>query len=150
MRDRAGTAARRRARGVLALTAAFGATMLAPPALADPCKAPLPKRAGEVFSAPVRYVGDGDGLCVGPTSDPNTWVEVRLADFDAPELDAPGGREAKARLEGLVRGRTLRCTAERGRQGRVIVHDRVIAACTLDGRPLGRLIRARGGVTGGR
>lgn len=150
MRDRTGRTARRPSRGALAVTAAFGAMMLATPALADPCKAPLPRRAGEVFSGPVRYVGDGDGLCIGPSRDPATWIEVRLADFDAPELDSPGGREAKARLEALVRGRTLRCTAERGRQGKVIVHDRVIAACTLNGRPLGRLIQERGGVIGGR
>lgn len=124
--------------------------MLATPTLADPCRGPLPKRAGEVFTGPVRYVGDGDGLCIGPTRDPATWIEVRLADFDAPELDSPGGREAKARLEALVKGRTLRCTTERGRRGKVIVYDRVIAACTLDGRALGRLIRQRGGVIGGR
>lgn len=150
MRYRTGRAARRPSRGVLAVAAAFGAMMLATPASADPCKAPLPKRAGEVFSGPVRYVGDGDGLCVGPTSDPNSWIEVRLADFDAPELDSPGGREAKARLDALVRGRMLHCTAQRGRQGSVVVHDRVIAACTLEGRPLGRLIRERGGIVGGR
>lgn len=150
MRDRTGSAERRPSRAVLAVAAAFGAMLLATPALADPCKAPLPKRAGEVFSGPVRYVGDGDGLCIGPSRDPATWIEVRLADFDAPELDSPGGREAKARLDALVRGRILRCTAERGRHGKVIVHDRVIAACTLNGRPLGRLIQERGGVIGGR
>lgn len=136
----------------LGTAAAGAALLLATPelVLADPCRAPLPKRAGAVFSGPVRYVGDGDGLCIGPTSDPTTWIEIRLADFDAPELDAPGGRDAKARLKALVRGRTLHCTTQRGRQGKVIVYERVIAACTLEGRPLGRLIRARGGVIGGR
>lgn len=127
-------------RAVLGLGAAAAALFIAMPALADPCRAPLPNRVGQEFSGLVRYVGDGDGLCVGPTSNPNTWIEVRLADFDAPELDSPGGRDAKARLEALVRGRALRCTAQRGRQGRVTVHDRVIAACTVEGRPLGRLI----------
>lgn len=55
------------------------------PAYADPCKAPLPAQAGVQFSGTVRYVGDGDSLCVGRTADPNTWIEVRLADFNAPE-----------------------------------------------------------------
>jgi hypothetical protein len=47
---------------------------LAVPAVAsaDPCTAPLPPR-GAVFSAPVRYVGDGDSLCVGPTAEGRWW-----------------------------------------------------------------------------
>lgn len=132
--------------GALAGAALLGAT----PALADPCRAPLPNRAGQVFSGQVRYVGDGDSLCIGPTSDPATWIEVRLADFDAPELSAPGGREAKARLQALTIRRPLRCTAVRGRQGAVTVYDRVIGACTLEGRPVGDLLRAQGGPRGGR
>jgi endonuclease YncB( thermonuclease family) len=119
-------------------------------ARADPCEGRLPSRPGETFSGVVRYVGDGDGLCVGATSDPAGWVEVRLSDFDAPELNAPGGRAARERLARLVRGRVLSCVAVRGRSGRVIVYDRVIAACRLDGRAVGDLLRAAGGVEGGR
>lgn len=118
-------------------------------ALADPCEGRLPSRAGETFSGPVRYIGDGDSLCVGPTADPATWIEVRLSDFDAPELNRPGGRDARDRLSRLVRGRRLDCTAVRGRSGRVIVYDRVIAACRLGGRGVGDLLRASGGREGG-
>lgn len=119
-------------------------------ALADPCEGRLPSRAGETFSGLVRYVGDGDGLCVGPSTDPSTWIEVRLSDFDAPELNQTGGRDARERLSRLVRGRVLDCVAVPGRSGRVIVHDRVIAACRLNGRRVGDLLRQSGDREGGR
>lgn len=118
--------------------------------LADPCEGRLPSRPGETFSGLVRYVGDGDGLCIGPSADPSTWIEVRLSDFNAPELNEAGGREARERLSRLVSGRVLDCVAVRGRSGRVIVYDRVIAACRLNGQGVGDRLRAAGGREGGR
>jgi micrococcal nuclease len=115
----------------------------ASPALADPCEAPLP-RNGATFSGVVRYVGDGDGLCVGPSAKAERWIEIRLGDFYAPELHEPGGVEAKRRLERIAMGRRLVCRA--GRRS----YDRVVATCTLGGRPLGFLLRHAGGVEGGR
>lgn len=127
------------------------AAMLALPtvAYADPCEGQLPSRAGQEFSGIVRYVGDGDSLCVGRTTDPSEWIEVRLADFDAPELSEPEGRRSKEALSRLVGGREVVCTAERGRSGRVISHDRVIATCRLNGQAIGALLRARGAPEGG-
>lgn len=113
------------------------------PALADPCEGALPAK-GTTFVGVVRYVGDGDGLCVGPAGHPDRWIEVRLADFYAPELHEAGGREAKRRLERLVMGKPLVCRA--GRRS----YDRVVAACMLGGRPLGNLLRQAGGIEGGR
>ncbi len=110
----------------------------------------MPTQAGQHFSGEVRYVGDGDGLCIGRTSDPGEWIEIRLADFDAPELNQIGGRAARDRLMRLVLGRSLDCVAVRGRSGRVVVYDRVIARCRLGGRAVGDLIRAAGGQEGGR
>ncbi|MFC3077704.1 thermonuclease family protein [Phenylobacterium terrae] len=133
---------RRLAAIVLALVPAAGH--------ADPCEGPLPARPGVTVSGTVRYVGDGDSLCVGDGPDPARWVEVRLADFDAPELRAPGGADAKARLARLVLGRPIACVTSAGRNGRVRVHDRVIARCKVAGRPLGAQIRALGGRDGGR
>lgn len=122
----------------------LGLLLLAPSsALADPCTADLPSPSTQ-FSGPVRYVGDGDSLCLGPTSDPTTWIEVRLADFYAPELHEAGGQAAKAALAAAVRGVRLDCVA--GRRS----YDRVVAQCAVRGRPLGDLLRSRGGAEGGR
>lgn len=110
---------------------------------ADPCEAPLP-RPGASFAGTVRYVGDGDSLCVGPSADPQTWVEVRIADYYAAELHAPGGRDAKAALERIALGKPVQCTA--GKRS----YDRVVAVCTISGTSLGALLRATGLPEGGR
>lgn len=117
--------------------------LFAAPALADPCEGPLPAR-NTTFSGVVRYVGDGDGLCVGPAGRPDRWIEIRLGDFYAPELHERGGADAKRRLERLVFGQTLSCRA--GRRS----YDRVIGYCTIRGRSVGALLRANGGREGGR
>ena len=129
--------------GRIAIIAACLAGAWASSAIADPCEGALPSK-GTAFSGVVRYVGDGDGLCVGPAGQPASWIEIRLADFYAPELHEPGGIEAKRRLERIVMGKTLACRA--GRRS----YDRVVATCTLGGRPVGTLLRAAGGAEGGR
>lgn len=134
-----------------AILIGLGLAVVASPALADPCEARVTGyKPGATVAGTVRYVVDGDGLCVGPGADPKTWVEIRLADFYAPELSERGGREAKAALERLVSGKRLICTATRGTGGRTYSYDRLIAVCRLDGRSLGDLLRARGAVEGGR
>lgn len=131
----------------------FATTLLsltaATTARADPCEGRLPTRHGDAFAGTVRYVGDGDSLCVGRTADPNEWIEVRLADFDAPELREPDGRRGHEILTRLARGRQVNCVATRGRSGRVNSHDRVIATCRLNGQNLGNLLRSRGAPQGG-
>jgi len=111
-------------------------------ALADPCVAPLPRPA-TTFSGIVRYVGDGDSLCVSMTSDPRTWIEVRLGDFSAPELRESAGPRAKAMLKALTYGQYLVCRA--GRQS----YDRVVARCRLNGAGVGDLLRQNGAIEGG-
>lgn len=110
------------------------------PALADPCEAPLPS-PGTVFSGPVAYVGDGDSICLAT---PSGLVEVRVADFYAPELHDAGGREAKAATSHLFMGRTLRCEALHRS------YDRIVSRCTLNGQSVGDLMRAAGVAEGGR
>lgn len=126
--------------------------LLALPAVAhaDPCDGELPRRAGETFSGAVRYIGDGDSLCVGQSNDPATWIEVRLADFNAPELNADGGRPARAVLVRIAMGRQAQCVAGGGRSGRVVSYDRVIATCRIGGRRIGDLLREAGVEEGGR
>lgn len=131
----------------LALLVAFAAT----PAFADPCKAipdrgPMPSylTRGAVFSGQVVYVGDGDGMCVAAQpGGPSGWVEVRLSDFYAAELNAPDGRAAKSALERIAKGKRAVCVASHRS------HDRIVAACTINGRPVGDLMRRAGIAEGG-
>jgi endonuclease YncB( thermonuclease family) len=71
-------------------------------------------------------------------------VEVRLADFYAPELKEPGGRQARDTLKRITAGRRVDCIS-RGRSW-----DRVAAECRLAGRSLGDHMRAAGVREGGR
>ena len=128
----------------------FFCAMVAAPALADPCRAipdkgPMPSylNRGAEFSGRVTYIGDGDSLCVARGPSPTDWIEVRLKDFYAPELHAPGGEAAKQTLAGLVEGRTLKCRASHRS------YDRIVATCRLDGRDVGDLMRRAGVREGG-
>ena len=95
-----------------------------------------------------RAVGivDGDGLVL------DTGDEIRLGDFNAPELNQPGGREAKQALADIALGQNLACTRCEGarRPDRCTSYDRVIATCRLNGQRLGDLMRSRGIAEGGR
>ncbi len=134
----------------LGLLCAAALLLAATPALADPCKAipdrgPLPNylRPGATFSGRVTYIGDGDSLCVAMGNTPPDWVEVRLADFYAPELHEPGGAGARAALARLVEGRQVTCVAQHQ------TYDRVAASCRMNGRSVGDLMRAAGIREGG-
>ena len=112
-------------------------------ARADPCKAipnrgPLPAylAPGSTFSGPVVYIADGDSLCVAVGSGFNNWVEVRVADFYAPELHSPDGPRAKAALERIARGRRASCVSDHQS------YDRVVARCTIGGVSIGDAMRA--------
>lgn len=134
----------------LALLITAAALAIAGPAFADPCKAisdsgrfPPGLTPTSTFAGTVRYVGDGDSLCVGTSADNAGWIEVRLADFRAPELREAGGQAAKAALTRIALGRRVTC------QGRNRTYDRIAAVCRLDGVPLGRLMRRAGVAEGG-
>lgn len=134
----------------------LAALALATPALSDPCKAipdkgPKPTwvREGQPLSGKVTYVGDGDGLCFATGNGPNTWVEVRVSDFRAPELHEPGGKDAKAQLERIAKGKRVTCTPVRGDYGSIWSWDRVVATCRINGVSVGDLMRGAGVVEGG-
>lgn len=126
-------------------------------AWADPCAAipdrgPMPAglHKGATFSGPVVYVGDGDSLCVDVRPGPfdfgpkgASWVEVRLADFYAPELHEAAGPVARAMLEHLVMERRLTCVANHRS------YDRIVARCALAGVSVGDRLRQAGAVEGG-
>lgn len=128
----------------------------ASPALADPCKAisdegkvPAWLRTGSTFTGTVRYVVDGDGFCVGFSSDPSDWIEVRLANFSAPELSEPSGPRAKVTLSELLLGKIVTCVVTTGRSGRTVSFDRVFAVCRRNDQDVGRLMRSAGVSEGG-
>ena len=135
---------------LLILALALGA--FAAPALADPCKAipdkgPMPSYLyrGAQFTGPVVYIGDGDSLCVEVARGPTGWVEVRLADFYAPEIREPAGPAAKAALERMAWHKPVTCTVDHQS------YDRVVARCTdARGVSLGDLMRRAGITEGGR
>ncbi len=138
-------------RRALQLIVVSATSLVALPALADPCKA-IPDRGptpahltkGKTFSGPITYVGDGDSLCVAVGGQaPKNLVEVRVADFYAPELNAPGGRRAKATLERLAKGKHAVCSAQHRS------HDRVVAVCAIGGVSIGDLMRGAGVEEGG-
>jgi endonuclease YncB( thermonuclease family) len=99
-----------------------------------------------LFGGPLSRIIDGDGIQIrgGP--------EVRLGDFDAPELNQPGGREAKAALTRIAFGKIVECRRCEGARNprKCTSHDRVIATCRLDGVRLGDLMRREGIEEGGR
>lgn len=106
---------------------------------------------GATFSGPVVYVGDGDSLCIDVGRGLQSfgrkgmsWVEIRLADFYAPELHDLGGEEAKAVLEHMVMGRRLTCVADHRS------YDRIVARCTLAGVSVEDRLRQAGATEGGR
>lgn len=149
---------RRSAIGALVL--GLGSCALSPGlAVADPCKAipddpkaPMPAyiQLGAPFSGPVAYVGDGDSLCVQVRPGALGLVEVRVADFLAPEIHEPGGAEAKAALTSIAMGMAAVCVPERGFDGKIRSRDRVIARCRISGVSIGDLMRRAGVREGGR
>lgn len=133
-----------------ALFIAAGLALVAGAAQADPCEAPVSGyKAGTVITAPIIHSIDGDGLCLMLGREPSRWLEIREARWFAPELREAGGREAKRVMDRLV-GRRAVCTVERGQNGRTSSYDRVIAACRVDGRPIGAIMRESGIRPGGR
>ena len=137
-------------RSTLILAAAF--VLCASVVHADPCTAPVTGyKAGAVVTGTVRYVGDADSLCIGQGPDPKTWIEIRLADFYGPELNAPGGRAAKQTLVDLTKGKEAVCTVRHSDRGpKTYSYDRLIAQCRVGGASLGDLMRGGGVIEGGR
>ena len=128
----------------------LGALGVCGAAAADPCEGKLPSKAGTELSGAVRYIVDGDGLCVGASSDPGTWIEVRTVDFDAPELTAQEGKRAKAIMERGAMGKPVVCVTRPGHNGRTTSYDRVHASCQIGGVSLASLLKQADAPEGGR
>ena len=131
--------------------AAASAANAEDPCTAIPATSRLPSYLveGRPFRGEVVHIVDGDGLCVSTGAGPNTWVEVRLENFFAPELNE-GGRQAKAVLSRLTLGKAAVCIPMRGMNGELSQFDRVFARCRIGNRDVGDLMRAAGVREGGR
>lgn len=133
---------------VVAAFAFFGAPFAWAPPAGDSGRAEAKEgRSGSpVFSGRVVRIVDGDGLVL------DSGIEVRLGDFNAPEWNEPGGREARIALGAIALGKRVECRRCEGarRPGHCTSYDRVIATCRLGGERLGDLMRARGIRQGGR
>lgn len=132
----------RTAAGLLVAVLAMGATE----AVADPCEAiprtgslPPHLRPGSTFEGPVNRVLDGDGLCVALGPSPGEWVEVRLADFYAPELHEPEGAAARSTLAKLVLRQRLRCVSQKTNAVRLLTPDEGSGLLRLEASLVGGL-----------
>jgi endonuclease YncB( thermonuclease family) len=97
-------------------------------AYADPCRAPLPTQEGTLFTGTVTHIIDGDSLCVSVPGQRSS-IEVRLADYDAPELNTSAGQNAYKLAIIKWLDMPVTCRVTRGRNGQTTSYDRVIATC---------------------
>jgi len=110
-----------------------GATQASP----NQCPGALP-RPNTTFGGVVRIVLDGDTICVSEKPYVKSWIKIRLADFNAPELDRPGGARAQAALEDTALNQRVVCVSG----GRSL--DRVMARCTIEKKNIGAFMRDAG------
>lgn len=75
------------------------------------------------------YVIDGDTIVIARE-------RIRLQNFNAPELDQPGGQQAKARLQAITRGKTVHCDGKARDR-----YARLVARCSVGGVDIGRAMR---------
>jgi len=83
---------------------------------------------------------DGQTLCVALGFEPDTWVQLRIADAPAPaslvraSTDATGPNPRGALMEAAL-ARMAVCRTHRDDDGQVV------AACEVEGKSLGRSLR---------
>jgi micrococcal nuclease len=74
----------------------------------------------------------------GDTIELMNGMRVRIAGYDAPELDEHGGKAAKQRLSKLVRGKTIGLSNELGRS-----YGRTVRRVTVKGKSVEKLMQKR-------
>lgn len=120
----------------LSLFAATGEAHAATPA--EPCTGPRPV-AGVEIRGPVLHVIDGDTICVALGYAPDEWIRLRLADAPVASpvrrVSAREEADPKAVLMAAAFAKTAECRTELDRRGEVM------AVCTIDGVPIGRMMR---------
>jgi len=98
----------------------------------EACGAPAPAVGTEVHG-PVLHVLDGNHLCVALGETPDTWLEVELADAGLVRAASNPGDSPRGALMSVAFAQNISCRiVDRAANG-------AVAACSLDGRPLGEL-----------
>lgn len=82
------------------------------------------------LDGPARVV-DGDTIVIARE-------RIRIQNFNAPEMNQPGGPQAKARMEALTRGKVVHCDGKARDR-----YARLVARCEVDGVDLGKALRSR-------
>lgn len=80
------------------------------------------------LDGPDRVV-DGDTLVID-------HQRIRIQNFNAPEMNEPGGPEAKAKMQALTSGHVVHCDPKARDK-----YARIVARCSVDGRDLGQAMR---------
>lgn len=80
------------------------------------------------MDGPARVI-DGDTLVIA-------HERIRLQNFNAPEMDQPGGQQAKARLQAITRGKTVHCDGKARDK-----YARLVARCSVNGVDIGKEMR---------
>lgn len=75
------------------------------------------------------YVIDGDTIVIARE-------RIRLQNFNAPELDQPGGQAAKTKLQSITRGKTVHCDGKARDR-----YARLVARCSVNGLDIGQEMR---------
>lgn len=80
------------------------------------------------LDGPARVV-DGDTIAIGRD-------RIRIQNFNAPEMNEPGGLEAKAKMQALTSGHIVHCDPKARDK-----YARIVARCSVDGQDLGQAMR---------
>lgn len=80
------------------------------------------------LDGPARVI-DGDTMVIA-------HERIRLQNFNAPELDQPGGQQAKAKLQQITRGKTVHCDGKARDK-----YARLVARCSVNGVDIGKEMR---------
>ena len=83
--------------------------------------------------AKIKKVIDGDTIVI------KNNTTIRIANLDAPELEAPGGKTAKRKLQRLLpRGQQVGLSTEKAKS-----YGRSVRKVTLRGKPISKLMKKK-------
>ena len=98
----------------------------------EACRAPAPAIGTEVHG-PVLHVLDGNHLCVALGGTPDSWLEIEMPDARLTKASGNPDGDPRGALMSVAFAQNVTCRiVDRAANG-------AVAACSLDGRPLGDL-----------